>query len=410
MKKLSVKTITGLLIASGVVTAVGYTIFAKNNLFETNPILAVNDVGEFKKANVLEEAENQVKEAQTKVETADQELAKATNAKKEAQAEFEKATEAIEKAEIAKSEAEAQVKAAKTENERKVAEEKVKAMEEKIKKAESTKKAAEAKVETATENVRKAEDNKKMVEEQVQAATKENIKVNEVEKEQVKTVVQEEQTKKEEEPTTENRTLPQWALDIAAANEQKAKEEQAKIEADNKNKADQAKAERAEKAAEEERKRQEREAWEADIKKQSDVVNGYDTYDRSFNFSSTPSNAAEERYLASLDRVKSKVSGIVTKNANITVDKSVNLANGQIWWVEMSCDLTKCEGFTGHFNTAKVSVRLEGLRDSIENITLTAPKAKAGYKFVGWKTYTVTYTVNDTKIDIRGCEAVYEPF
>ena len=133
--------------------------------------------------------------------------------------------------------------------------------------------------------------------------------------------------------------------------------------------------------------------------------------DRVFNFKSEPSNAEEERYIQSLNRVKSNISsGITDEHGSITVPKTSNLINGQIWWVEMSCDLKMCEGFTGHFNTAKVSVRLEGLRDSVNSITLKAPTAKAGYKFVGWKTYTVTYTTNSgDKIDIRGFEAVYEP-
>ncbi len=391
MKKISSKTIKGILITSGVVT-MGVCMLAFKDNVKTNNLLIDNDITEVKEPNVLGETENQVKLANAKVE--------------EAQAEVKKANEAIEKAEQAKEEAQAQVKVAKTEAERKVAEEKVKAMEEEIKKANDVKT-------EALNNVKKAEDNRKLVEEQVKKEVKTTTKEENEESKKQEVKVQENVQKvenaqpetKTEESTSENRSLPQWALDAAARNEQKAKDELAALEAKKAEDAAKAKAEREAKAADEERARKEREAWEADIKKQSDVVNGYDTYDKEYHFSSVPSNAAEEEYIKSLNRVKSNVSGITNTHGSITVAKSEGTSKGQIWWVEMSCNLTMCEGFTGHFNTAKVSVRLEGLRDSINSITLIAPNAKKGYKFVGWKTYNVRY--ND-EINIRGYEAVYE--
>ncbi len=499
MNKLSSKTIKGVLIASGVATAaVGCTLAVKNNIFKPEHLLVVNDVEELKNANILEEAENQVKEAQAKVEEADKELAKATNAKEEAQAEVQKAEEAIEKAQNAKSEAQAQLKAAKTEAERKAAEEKVKAVEAEIKKAESTKKTAEAKVQTASENVKKAEnakveaennvkaaeDNKKMVEEHikkeaeavkeeivetVQASVKEE-KVHEQVETSKKTVKSTQSTAKQEtkqstvtEPETNSNksiTDEQWqkiqealARDnirkesnscisvaenalkdlgdkISKADKEKAEGQiaalkkalegsniddiKAKMEVLNKTATDldakvkqEADKEAAEKAAAEERARQEREAWEANIKKQSDIINGH--YKPEYT-PSAPSISEEEKRIQALHRVIAKVESIVSKDSTITVNRDIKEGTGfYIWWVEMSCDLSKCVGFNSHSTSGKISVRLDGARDDVDSMTLTAPEAKAGYKFVGWKKYTVKY-VDSSDILMQGYEAVYEPF
>lgn len=117
MKNLPSKAVKDILIASSVVTA-GVCTLAINNDMEPDDLLVNNDVIELEHANVLEEAENQVQEANAKVEEADQEVVKATEAKEKAESEVKEATEAIEKAEKAKIEAEALVKNAKTEDER----------------------------------------------------------------------------------------------------------------------------------------------------------------------------------------------------------------------------------------------------------------------------------------------------
>ena len=56
------------------------------------------------------------------------------------------------------------------------------------------------------------------------------------------------------------------------------------------------------------------------------------------------------------------------------------------------------------------AVILEGRRSDYElPITVSAPTAKSGYKFSGWRKYTVTYTnSNNEKTTIDGYEAVYD--
>ena len=83
--------------------------------------------------------------------------------------------------------------------------------------------------------------------------------------------------------------------------------------------------------------------------------------------------------------------------------------HAHIWWVEVSCNLNMCAGFDGHYGTGKVSVRLDGARNSVESMTFIAPAAKDGYHFVGWREYDVKY-INDSGYTfvIKGYEAVYE--
>ena len=58
--------------------------------------------------------------------------------------------------------------------------------------------------------------------------------------------------------------------------------------------------------------------------------------------------------------------------------------SSHIWFVELQGDLDKCEGFTDS-NGKQVSTMLLGRRADITEITVTAPAAKPGYKFVGWE-------------------------
>ena len=56
------------------------------------------------------------------------------------------------------------------------------------------------------------------------------------------------------------------------------------------------------------------------------------------------------------------------------------------------------------------AVILEGRRsDYPDPITVTAPTAKAGYRFVGWKKYTATYKHEGHQdITVTGYEAIYD--
>ena len=77
-----------------------------------------------------------------------------------------------------------------------------------------------------------------------------------------------------------------------------------------------------------------------------------------------------------------------------------------IWWVQFSCDMTKCEGFDNHLESRKTGTLLEGRRAEISEIKMTAPEAKDGYHFVGWKKSTTT--IGTSKVTVRNYEAIYE--
>ena len=58
---------------------------------------------------------------------------------------------------------------------------------------------------------------------------------------------------------------------------------------------------------------------------------------------------------------------------------------GYIWFVEVECDLNKCEGFTDSRTGTQVSTLLIGRRADITSYTVTAPAPKYGYRFTGWE-------------------------
>ena len=59
--------------------------------------------------------------------------------------------------------------------------------------------------------------------------------------------------------------------------------------------------------------------------------------------------------------------------------------SGHIWFVEVECDLNKCEGFTDSRTGTQVSTLLIGKRADITSYTVTAPAPKYGYRFTGWE-------------------------
>ena len=95
-----------------------------------------------------------------------------------------------------------------------------------------------------------------------------------------------------------------------------------------------------------------------------------------------------------------------TSNEQIEVEADVEDKAGIIWWAEFSCDMDKCEGFKEHDSDNLSDKVIEGRRGDIRSITMEAPKAKEGYKFVGWKKYEVKYDGAD--FSIQGFEAIYD--
>ncbi len=381
----------------------------------------------------LKNADNAALEANKAKEAAEAELraAKTDAERKAAQAKAQAAAAKAEKAAQAQKEAAAQ-KAAAEEAAKKAQEEAQKA-EEARKNAEAQKLAAEQKAKEAKaleeQKTREAEEAKKAAEEaQRKAEEAERIKqaeaeANKITKQAAKQAVSskasanssvaQNQQAEETEGNNGSFTPDQWqkiqeALekDAKTRAEEEAKKAQAEAEA----KA-QREAEAKAKAEAEERARKEREAWEADIQKQSEVVNGHGTYDRYYDFTGTPSVPSiseEEKRIQSLHRVIAKVESIVSTESTITVNKNIKESDsGYIWWVETSCDLSRCVGFNAHSGSGKVSVRLDGTRADNPTMKFTAPEAKAGYKFVGWKKYVVKY---DNDMIFEGYEAVYDVY
>ena len=211
-------------------------------------------------------------------------------------------------------------------------------------------------------------------------------------------------------------TDDQWDM-IQKALERDA-ETRAQQEAEKAKKAAEEKADReaaaAQKALEEEQKRKEHEAWEEDIRRQSEEVNKpYDpnvSYDKEYDFTDKPSVYEARQELTESER--SVVSGgeFVSKNATININKPAGVKNGEIWFIEFKVNLNNAEGFSGYMKAGNDAVILEGRRSDYElPITVKAPTAKSGYKFVGWKKYTVTYTNSlNYKTTFDGYEAVYE--
>ena len=73
---------------------------------------------------------------------------------------------------------------------------------------------------------------------------------------------------------------------------------------------------------------------------------------------------------------------------------------GTIWFAEFKCDTAKCEGFDGGNSSVMVSRRAEK-----DTITKEAPKARAGYVFVGWK--VSIEEIGEEKVPIKVYEAKY---
>ncbi len=361
MKKLSVKANKKLFLVSGIVTAGVFTfgISTYNNFVKANDqkklSFVENEVSTLEKANPLEEAENQVRETNAKVESANEEVKKANAAKEEASKEMTNAKEALKNALNAQKAAEAEVKAAKTPQEKKVAEEKVKAAKELVKKAEENKIAAESKLEEAKKSVQQAEEAKQAAEIEAQKAieNKEALE-NNIEKKTVETKTENKTVETKTETKTENKTKNKTV-------ETKVEKKNTQTNKTTTNNQDNGAANQRELSAAD---------WE--------VIN--------------KALQAEQERLAQEGKQEVPEEHKVefhfyTTNKNLTIHCTEDYCgnSGYIWFIELECDLNKCEGFTDSTTGKQVSTLLVGKRADITEHNVTAPAAKPGYKFVGWE-------------------------
>ena len=98
---------------------------------------------------------------------------------------------------------------------------------------------------------------------------------------------------------------------------------------------------------------------------------------------------------------------VVTSEKDIEYNNFINTTGynpvNVIWWAQFSCDASKCEGFTDRVSNNKVDKIVEARRGD-STITMEAPQAKEGYKFVGWEVSIVKYS----GMNIQAFEAIYE--
>ncbi len=262
-----------------------------------------------------------LKDVNQEIKQAEEELKEAKAVKEKAEQEVKNAEETINKASKEKEEAILELKNAKTPEERKIAQEKIDAATTKIEQAEKTKKSAEKKVEIASKTVEQKEQNKQSVEEKA-AAVKESTKSNS--------------------NVTSNKTQSTTKNNTTTKQKEESEEQGPKYDLsdypDILNKIN------------EETKRQEEEIRKEAEKKTVE-----------FHFYST------------------------SKSLPIYCTESYCGDSGHIWFVEVECDLNKCEGFTDSRTGTQVSTLLIGRRADITSYTVTAPAPKYGYRFTGWE-------------------------
>ena len=294
-------------------------------------VLTTNQIKQEKQLTYI--AKNDQKESSLKSpEQVEEELNEAKEAKKEAEQELKNAEETIQKALKEKEEATAELENVKTAEEKEEIQARIDAATEKMKQAEETKKSAEEKVEKATSVVEEKEQNKQITEEKIEEA--EEITNKEVASKASNT-----------NSTTTNSTTQSPTKSNATTEQKDGSEEQG-------NKFDLDKyqwlLDKVNKTTEEQLKEIEEEAKKKTV---------------------------EFHFYSSNKELMLRCRG----------DHCGEDQQGYIWFVELECDLNKCEGFTDTTTGTEVSKLLLGRRGDITNYTVTAPAAKSGYKFVGWE-------------------------
>ena len=338
MKKGIVKLILPVVVTTGAVTGAVITSKVMSDKSFFNRISNQKTLNYVEKEN-SEEAIADVNTALTEAEK----LVNDANEKVEAAKEEEKKVEAV------KEEAEKEITDAEEEDEKASLNAKIKEAEEQAQQALKAKEEAEAKAKKAEEDAKIAEQKRKdaEAEQAKKAAEAERIRKEAEEAEKTRKEAEEAakeatETKVESEPLTSSNKSANNTTTANNASESKKEEEQgSKFDLNN--------YPELLEQINEKTKKQEKEIKEEAAKKKVE-----------FHFYST--------------------------NKNLTIHCREDFCgdSGHIWFVELECDSDKCEGFTDS-NGKQVSTMLVGRRANITEITVTAPAAKPGYKFVGWE-------------------------
>ncbi len=463
MKKISVKKATGLLLVTGLTAAGTYAVIANANKGNDIYTSEVNNEANFAESATVEEQINQaIAEVQSASDIssevinaeAEEELAvsEANKAKEVVQAkaketkvaeennktalkEVKEAKNAVSNAKKEVTAAKAELKNAKTAEERKAAENKIKQAEAEAKKAEKVQKEAEQKAKEAAEALKLAEEEKakaeveaKKKEEERQIAEAKRIaaeeeqarrnkeeedkrKLEEAKKaEEAKAKAEEEARKKAEEDAKFQRML-----ELAKKGEER--DRQAYEAALAEKEAEVAKK-REERLAKEEAERlaQEKEEAERRAREQATVKESQPKEelpgDRVFTFKSNSlQNAADnadkniessnKEHPLEVSRDKGSVDQEMLDKYNLKVDDP-----GYIWFVQFTCDMNACEGFRESGSSNLKGEVVYGRRGEVSSMTVYAPAAKSGYRFVEWQESPTKVTVGGLKMS--SYVAVYE--
>ncbi len=370
MKKLSGKTIKGLVIASSIVTVGVFTTIIGIN---SNTLKARDKV-------TLSLVQNQVGQAKEKIKEANKAIEKATKVKEEATKEVETAEKTVKKAEEEKKIAEEEVKNAKTDEEKKIVEDKIKAIEEKIKKAEEEKKTAEEKVKKAEDIVKKAEEEKKVAQEEIEKVEEEK----KITKQETKTTTQskattQSKTTEGKKSTTNSETKQPTVTNAADGSSKSLTDEQLKYMLEQAKKGEEIDRENYEKALEE---------------KGIEVPEEKHTVE--FHFFNTSNSITVRRH-----------------GDEDYWSKCGKNGQGCIWFVEFSCNMNECVGFSEPGSGALKDNVLIGRRGDILEYTMDAPKGKPGYRFKQWEVISANKNITDNGYDgvlISKYIAIYEKY
>ncbi len=295
-------------------------------------ILATNYIkhdGQLTYTSEIAQKNSSLKDIEQEIKKAEEDLDKAEVVKEEAENEVKKAEETISEASKEKEVAIAELKNAKTAEEKEIAQAKIAEATEKMEQAEETKKVAEKKVEEATKTV---EQNKQTVEEKVaeKKATENEIVSN--------------KTTESNATVTNNKTQSTAKNNTTTKQKDESEEQGSKF----------------------------------DLSKYPDLLDEIN-------------KKTEEQVKDIEEEAKKKTVEFHFYSANKELmlrcrgDHCGEDQQGYIWFVELECDLNKCEGFTDSTTGNKVSKVLLGRRGDITSYTVIAPAAKYGYKFVGWE-------------------------
>lgn len=272
----------------------------------------------------------------------------ANEVKENAEKELKNAEEVINKISKEKEEAIVELNNAKTTKEKKAAQAKIDAATEKIKQAEVTKKSAEKKVEEAIKIVEKQEQNKQIVEEK-------GAEVNET----INNVVSDKNSEYNS-TVTDNKTQSTTKNNTPANNNTPATQKE----------------------------ELEEQGPKFDLSEYQDLLDKIN-------------KKTEEQVKEIEEEAKKKTVEFHFYSSNKELilrcrgDHCGEDQQGYIWFVELECDLNKCEGFTDSTTGAKVSKLLLGRRGDVTYYTVTAPAAKYGYKFVGWELVSTRKTATN---------------